>query len=325
MNFRTPLPFKKSAIEISHESPLLCVGSCFAANMGQKLEVAKFSTFVNPFGISYNPVSIAECLSYLIDNQLFTADDIFQQGELWHSFSHHGHFSKMSERETIEGINTTLKLARDFFKTTQKIIITLGSANVFIYKKTDKIVANCHKVPNPEFEKKRLSVEEIVADLENILTRLKNNNPNLEVILSVSPIRHLREGIVENERSKATLILATEQLCKRLDFVHYFPAYEIMMDDLRDYRFYETDMTHPTPQAVDYIWDIFQNTYFSEKTQTLTQHIVRVVTASKHRPFHTQSIDYQNFVKNNISKIEVLEAEFPTLNFEKERRIMLER
>ena len=323
MNFRTPLPLEKSPIEISHESPLLCVGSCFATNMGQKLETAKFSTFINPFGISYNPVSIAECLSYLIDNQLFTAENIFQQGELWHSFSHHGHFSKMSETETLEGINARLTSARYFFKTTQKIIITLGSANVFMYEKTGKIVANCHKVPNQEFEKKRLSVNEIVGDLENILTCLKNKNPDLEVILSVSPIRHLREGIVENQRSKATLILATEQLCKRLDFVHYFPAYEIMMDDLRDYRFYETDMTHPTPQAVDYIWDIFQNTYFSEKTQTLTQRIERIVTASKHRPFHTQSIDYHNFRKNNIAKIEVLEGEFPSLDFEKERRIIL--
>ena len=323
MNFRTPLPFEKSTIEISHESPLLCVGSCFATNIGQKLEAAKFSTFVNPFGISYNPVSIAEYLLYLIDNQLFTVDDIFQQGELWHSFSHHGYFSKMSENETLEGINTTLKSARDFFKTTQKIVITLGSANVFIYKKTGKIVANCHKVPNLEFEKKRLSVDEIVGDLENILTRLKNKKPDLEVILSVSPIRHLREGIVENQRSKATLILATEELCKKLDFVYYFPAYEIMMDDLRDYRFYETDMTHPTPQAVDYIWDIFQNIYFSEKTQTLTQRIERIVTASKHRPFHTQSIDYQNFIKNSIAKIEALEVEFPSLDFKKERRIML--
>ena len=322
MNFRTQLPFEKSLIEISHESPLLCVGSCFAANMGQKLEDAKFLTFINPFGISYNPVSIVECLSYLIDNQLFTKENIFQQGEFWHSFSHHGHFSKMSKSEALECINTTLTSARDFFKTTQKLIITLGSANVFVHQKTGKIVANCHKVPNQEFEKKRLSVEKIVTDFENILTRLKNKKPDLEVILSVSPIRHLREGIVENQRSKATLILATEQLCKRLDFVHYFPAYEIMMDDLRDYRFYETDMTHPTPQAVDYIWDIFQNTYFSEKTQTLTQRIERIVTASKHRPFHTQSIDYQNFVKNNISKIEVLETEFPTLNFEKEKIIL---
>ena len=322
LNFRTPLPFEKSPTEISHELPLLCIGSCFATNIGQKLQDAKFSTFSNPFGISYNPVSISECLSYLIDNQLFVEENIFQQGELWHSFSHHGNFSQMSKTETLKGINDTLSSARFFFKTVQRLTITLGSANVFVYKKTGKIIANCHKVPNQEFEKKRLSVEEITDNLENILTRLKNNNPNLEVILTVSPIRHLREGIIENQRSKATLILATEHLSKKLDFVHYFPAYEIMMDDLRDYRFYETDMTHPTPQAVDYIWEIFQNTYFSEKTQNLTQRVERIVTASKHRPFHVQSIDYQDFIKNNLIKIKAIETEYPNLNFEKERKVM---
>ena len=323
MNFRTLLPLEKSKIDISHSSPLLCVGSCFAENIGQRLENSKFPTFINPFGIAYNPISIAECLSQLIENQLFTTEDIFQQGEFWHSFAHHGHFSKMSPEETLEGINSQLLTARAFFKTTKKIIITLGSANVFIYKKTGKIVANCHKVPNSEFEKKRLDLEGITATIENVLTSLKIKNPELEVILSVSPIRHLREGIMENQRSKATLILASEQLCKRLDFVHYFPAYEIMMDDLRDYRFYGTDMTHPTPQAVDYIWDFFQKTYFSDNTQILTERIERIVSASLHRPFHTQSTDYQNFVKNTLSKIDILESEFPSLNFVKERNRLI--
>jgi GSCFA family len=322
MNFRTTLPFEKSNDTISHLSPLLCVGSCFAENIGQKLENSKFSTFINPFGISYNPVSIAECLSQLIENQLFTKENIFQQGEFWHSFSHHGHFSKMSSEETLTGINAQLLAARVFFKTTKKIIITLGSANVFVHQKTGKIVANCHKVPQQAFEKRRLHLEEITSSLENVLTSLKIQNQELEVILSVSPIRHLREGIVENQRSKATLILASEALCKRLDFVRYFPAYEIMMDDLRDYRFYESDMTHSTSQAVDYIWDFFQKTYFSEKTQLLTQRIESIVTASLHRPFHVQSADYQNFIKNTLSKIDTLKSEFPYLDFDKEENIL---
>jgi hypothetical protein len=322
MNFRTLLPFEKSVTDISHLSSTLCVGSCFAANIGQKLENSKFPTFINPFGISYNPISITDCLSQLIENQLFTKEDIFQQGEFWHSFSHHGHFSKMSPEETLAGINSQILAARAFFKTTKKIIITLGSANIFVHQKTAKIVANCHKVPQQAFEKRKLHLEEITSALENVLISLKIQNPDLEVILSVSPIRHLREGIVENQRSKAALILASEELCKRLDFVHYFPAYEIMMDDLRDYRFYESDMTHPTSQAVDYIWDFFQKMYFSEKTQLLTQRVESIIRASSHRPFYTQSTDYQNFIKNILIKIDALKSEFPYLDFHKEEKIL---
>ncbi len=322
-DFRTVFTFSPLGIEFNHATPVLCIGSCFAENIEKKLKEAKFDTFINPFGIVYNPISIAQTLDFLSSEKTFGQEDIFQQGELWHSFLHHGHFSQLTNFQTLEKMNQTLHEARLFLKKTKKIILTLGSANVFIHKKTDTIVANCHKVPQQNFDKKRLSVEEITTVLQGALQQLKFFLPEIEVILTVSPVRHLRDGFIENQRSKATLLLASEQLCERLDFVHYFPAYELMMDDLRDYRFYEADMIHPNAQAIAYIWQKFQTYFFSKATQTTLHEIEKITIAAQHRPFHSEAESYQVFKNKTMDTMVLLEKKYPFLDFNKERSLFL--
>jgi hypothetical protein len=319
MEFRTPVNIQKFPFSISHQTPTLGIGSCFVENIGQKLESSKFSIFSNPFGIVYNPSSIVETLAYLSGNQGFDEKNIFQQGEFWHSFSHHGSFSKMSKNETLDTIHLSLEKGRIFFKKTNRLIITLGTSSVFTHLESGKIVANCHKVPQQNFGKSFLNPNDIFTQFSDILKKIKSQNADLEVIMTLSPIRHLREGLVENQRSKAILLVAIAELCEKLDFVHYFPAYEIMMDELRDYRFYAQDMTHPTPQSLDFIWEKFQNAFFDSETKDLTNKIERIVKASEHRPFHTQSSDYQFFIKNQLNQIAVLEKENPSLDFSKEK------
>ncbi len=319
-NFRTELNLDVARIDLNHHKSTFCIGSCFAEHIAQRLSDAKFSTFVNPFGIVYNPISMAEQIDFLLCENIFTKEAIFQQGELWHSFMHHGHFSQLNAAETLDKINISLENARFFLKKTNVLILTLGTANVFFHKKTNRIVANCHKVPQQAFEKQRLGINEIVDKLNFSLKELKKSYPHLEVILTVSPIRHLKDGFLENQRSKATLLLAIDELQKTNDFIHYFPAYELLLDDLRDYRFYESDMIHPTQQAVDYIWEKFQSTFFSKETLALLKPIGQIVSAARHRPFHPTSLEYQKFIQHQKQEIARLEQEYPYLDFSKEKK-----
>ena len=280
----------------------------------------KFPALVNPFGIVYNPVSVGQVFEKWLSEDSFREEDLFKNLGLWHSFAHHGRFSHPEKTAALEGINRSLAEARKCLAQANRLIVTLGTANVFVFKKTGDIVANCHKVPGQEFERRRLSISEIVQSLGPVFEKLRERSPSLEIIATVSPVRHLRDGLVENQRSKATLLLALEEICRRLPFVHYFPAYEILLDDLRDYRFYEADMAHPNQLAVDYIWEYFGEAFFDEKTKSLCQRIEQVATAAAHRPFHPQSVEHQNFIKKMMKEMERLEREFPGLDFEEERK-----
>ncbi len=318
--FRTDLTIEQSSFSIQHQNGTLCIGSCFAEHMGQRLIDTKFKTLLNPFGILYNPISIQQTIDYLLSGYFFTENDLFFHQERWHSFYHHGSFSKLDQEKTLQGINEAMEEGRAFLKKCDRLIITLGTANVFVYKKTGEVVANCHKLPNQDFERKRLSINEIVQQLTSVFKQLKNENPELEIITTVSPIRHIRDGLVENQRSKATLLLSLDELCKTLDFVHYFPSYELVVDDLRDYRFYEADMIHPNRTAIDFIWKAFDNTFFDPKTKELNQKIEKIILASKHRPFNKGSEAHQMFVKQQLAKIKLLEDSYTFLSFGKEKK-----
>ena len=245
-SFRTTLLHSPSPTPITHAHQLLLIGSCFTEHIGQKLFERKFNTLINPFGIVYNPHSIAQCINRLsAENQAFEAEMLFENAGLWHSWEHHGYFSHPDKNEALKGLNSAYRVAADHLKKTDFLMLTLGTAEVFELRETHQIVANNHKMPASLFTSRRLSVAEIVETFKNALSNLKQINPSIQVILSVSPVRHLRNGMIENQRSKATLILACEALCSQLDNTHYFPAYELLMDDLRDYRFYTSDMLHP--------------------------------------------------------------------------------
>ncbi len=319
-SFRTVFPPSRSGVSISHTDRTLCIGSCFAEQMGGRLERLKFPTLVNPFGIVFNPISIGKSLGRLLSGEPFGEADLLENQGLWHSFEHHGSFSSPDKSLALHAINQSFSRAKSFLGNTNRLVVTLGTAHVFSLKKTGEVVANCHKVPAAEFERKRLTVDEVAQVLLPVFEKLRQVLPALQIIATVSPVRHLRDGLLENQRSKATLLLALDEIGRQLPFVHYFPAYEILLDDLRDYRFYADDMAHPSSQATDYIWRYFENAFFDEKTSALCGRIERVMTALAHRPFHPQEFEHQNFVNRQTSIIAELSVVFPYLDFEQELR-----
>ncbi len=311
--FRTILSVTKANFDISHQNHIFTMGSCFAENIAQYLQKGRFHLEINPFGILYNPVSIAQGLELLYNESPIAAAELVQQGELWHSFLHHGSFAKLSKTALLEDLQTRLETHRAFAKKTNRIILTLGTANVFVYRDTGNIVANCHKIPNTAFDKRRLSVTECVAVFNSIFQKIKIQYPDTQIIVTVSPVRHIRDGIVENQRSKATLLLAAEQLAQQFSFVHYFPAYEILMDDLRDYRFYNEDMIHPNDTAIAYVWEAFGDSFFSESTKNILREVEALNRLLAHRPLFPETNEYQAFLRKQIEKSDALQAKYPFL------------
>ncbi|MFK8105291.1 MAG: GSCFA domain-containing protein [Saprospiraceae bacterium] len=323
-DFRTPIALQKTSITLTHQDNILCLGSCFAQHMAQRLHALKFSNLSNPFGISYHPLAIVKSLKRLLTNELYRSEELFLHQGLWHSFDHHSHFSGVDRALVLQQINDQFQAAQQFLKQTNRLLITLGTAQVFQHVETGNNVANCHKLPGAAFSKTRLPVATIVTELQAILSELKIQLPALEVVFSVSPIRHLRDGHIENQRSKATLILALDQICERLDFAHYFPAYEILLDDLRDYRFYEADMAHPSDMAISYVWKHFSECYFSATTTTLNQEITALRRAAQHRALHPSSVPHQDFLQQQLSTLVQLQQRFPALNFSEEKKCFLQ-
>jgi len=317
--FRTILPLEKANFTIDYQSPVLGIGSCFTENIGSLLATNKFPTLLNPFGILYNPISIKNSLEILLSKKVYQAADLFFHQDLWRSFDHHGAFATTNQPQALSAINEQLAATRTFLKQTKRLILTFGTANVFIHKSTEKVVANCHKLPNTHFEKRRLTIAEITTALSPVLQQLKTKNPALEIIFTVSPVRHIRDGLLENQRSKATLLLAVEALSKALPFTHYFPAYELVLDDLRDYRFFGKDMIHPNELAINYIWHHFQQTYFSTETMAIFKQIKKIVQASQHRPLHLETTTHQQFVRKQLEKIAAFSKQYPFIKLKIER------
>lgn len=317
MQFRTILRPQKSDVDIDYHHPILTLGSCFAENIGQRLAAMRFNTLCNPFGILYNPISIAKGINLMVTDYTFTQDDIFEYGGLWHSWQHHGRFSHPDKDAILRGVNKELSEAQNFFKKTNRLIITLGSAYVYVKKDTGELVANCHKAPTSFFEKKRLSVEEIINDFSNVINLLKAQKADLQILMTVSPVRYIRDGIIENQKSKGVLLLAVEALCEKFSNVHYFPSYELVMDDLRDYRFYEEDMVHPNKQAIDYIWAFFKKTYCPDNTLNIMTAVEKINAMLQHRPLHPGTEGYQQFADTVAKRLEDLNRKYPFLKFDK--------
>jgi len=321
-SFRTLLLPAPAAFDIFHRNALLLAGSCFTEHIGARLAERKFDALVNPFGIVYNPASIADCLERLLaGNRPFESAELFENQGLWHSWAHHGHFSKPNREQTLEGIQTAYHHAAVFLRRTKYLLITLGTADVFRLRSNGRIVANNHKMPGHLFESQRLSVTEITERLGAVLNQIRVLVPDIQVIVSVSPLRHLRAGAVENQRSKAALVLACEALCRDLPYVTYFPAYEILLDDLRDYRFYAADMIHPSEVAIDYIWQFFSEMFFSKDTKALNERIEKVLAGVRHRAFNPDTEAHRAFVRGQLAAMEGLEKE-KGLDFGAERGLL---
>lgn len=320
MDFRTKVDIPAHIPCISHQDNLLLLGSCFAEHIGERLADAKFKCDINPFGILYNPASILSALQRISDGKPYTAADLFRHNEMFRSFAHHGAFASPGENETLNRINTRLETAHAQLPTINYLMITLGTSWVYRLKATGQVVSNCHKMPSGTFERTRLDVDDIVTSYTIYIEELKAINPTCKWLFTVSPVRHLKDGAHGNQLSKAILLLAIDELCDRYPgHVFYFPAYELVLDELRDYRFYADDMTHPSAVAIEYAWERFADTFFSAETRTIVNECRKIQKSLRHRPLEQASGNYMVFLKQLLSKIEELEDTYPNLNLEKEK------
>jgi hypothetical protein len=320
-HFRSILPPITYPFQLSYADHFLGVGSCFVEEMGQRLRDLKFSIQFNPQGIVFNPASVALSLERMLVPKIYQAEELFQHQGLWHSFDHHGRFSSPSSEDTLHHIYQAQSQGQIQLQKASVLMLTLGSANVWQHLTRERIVSNCHKLPGSMFQRKRLSVAEIVETLSKNIQEILILRPAVNIILTVSPVRYLREGLLENTRSKATLLLAVEQLCQQFDRVHYFPAYELVMDDLRDYRFYAEDLAHPSSLATHYIWDYFKQSFFAPEVLNQLQDLEKLKQASLHRPLRPESASHQQFIAQQLEYIQRLEHKYPEMDFSVEKNI----
>ena len=313
--FRTEIQLPASSFRISHNTPLLFTGSCFTENIGIRLEELLFPVLINPCGIVYNPSSVKRSLELLAGEKIFTEADIDLYNELYFSFDHDTSFSHTEKMSCIKNINSAIEKGSVHLKKASYLLITFGTAWVYFHKGIKRMVANCHKIPAAEFERKLLSVQEIVSDYLSLIESLTKLNPQLKFIFTVSPVRHWKDGAVGNQISKSVLILAIHKLIELLaGKAQYFPAYELLLDDLRDYRFYEEDLLHPAKNAVDYIWDKFSGVYFDKITEEIIKEISLLIAASRHKPFNEGTSAWKAFLENNLKKTETLSKKYPFLD-----------
>lgn len=294
------------------------IGSCFIENMGRLFIENKFNVNLNPFGILYNPLSISQALKALVDKREFTDTDIFEYRGLYHSFMHHGSFSKAEKDECLQGINRAVKEASNYLRSTDVLFITFGTAYVFRSKVEGIVVGNCHKLPPAGFDRYRLSVDDIVNEWEQLIKELREVNPLLQIIFTVSPIRHMRDGAHENQLSKSTLLLATDRICNSAEGMHYFPSYEIVLDELRDYRFYNEDMIHPNTVAIKYIWERLSDTYFDKEVHPVIEEWRKLYQALNHRPISKDSDEYKYFLRQTLLKLKAFNEKYPYICCEDE-------
>ena len=320
MNLQTKITVAAPDFLIDYNSRLMMLGSCFAENMGSKFSYYKFDVDVNPCGIIYNPLSVANVLRLIVEGKQFEKSDLRQVGGKWVSLYHHGAFSSTDPDECLRRINDRLTKATGELRTLDLLVITWGTAWVYRYTRENIVVSNCHKIPSQEFERSRLSVEDIVKEYLVLVGRLREINPGLRILFTVSPIRHWKDGAHGNQLSKATLLLAIDRLREELQHVYYFPAYEIVLDELRDYRFYADDMLHMSGFTVDYIWERFLYSFISPEVLGLMNQIGRVNKGVAHRPFDPQSEEYHRLVKKMLAEIAMISRSYPMIDFSEEKR-----
>ena len=304
MKFRTEVVIPPAPFQISHLNKIMMIGSCFVENISSKMLSTGFSIHVNPFGIVYNPVSIANGLYDLIKCKNYSENELFLHKEIYHSFSHHSRFSGMNKETVLDNINKNMLESSNFLRQSDILIITFGTANVYCLVSSKQVVSNCHKLPAKLFHEERLTVAFIAEQWNLLIQAIRELNPNLKILFTVSPIRHWKDGANENQLNKATLLLAINELIKTNKDCFYFPAYEIMIDDLRDYRFYAEDMIHPNTQAINYIWEKFGDAYFSENTKELIKEWENIQQVFNHKPFNPDSEEYQSFLEKGKKKKE---------------------
>lgn len=318
--FRTIVQIEKPADLISVDSGVLFVGSCFAGNMGQKMVDARCQTMVNPYGVLFNPLSVAAAFDAILENRAVAEDDMVERDGLWHSFMHHGRFSHPDLPTAIKSINEATGSAHRFLQSAEFIVLTFGSAYVYEHKMEHRVVANCHKFPEVDFNRYLLEPEEIVDAWKDLIVRLRVFNPTVKIMFTVSPVRHWRDGAHGNQVSKSVLLLSIDKLVHLFDKVTYFPAYEIVMDELRDYRFYDAAMLHPNQVAIDYIWQRFSQSWLTPEANGYLKEVSKIVLARHHRPSLHPTASYRNFIQQTLEKIFDLSRRYPGARLEEDQK-----
>lgn len=328
-NFRLVLEIPPFSQKINLRDNLMLSGSCFSEHISRHLTASKFTVLENPNGILFNPVSLASSIISYIENKTYQEEELFYFNELWSSWNHHSCFSHPDKQTALKQINASQNAAHLFLQKTDWLILTLGSAFVYEWAKTSSalypekdrntnIVANCHKVPATHFRKRLLSSEEVFTVLDNLRYRLTLFNPNIKTIFTISPVRHTRDGLIENNRSKAVLIQAVHHLVEKFEKNFYFPSYELILDELRDYRFYTEDMVHPNYLAIRYVWERFSDCCIDSSCYPLMKEMERINMALAHRSFNPTSKAHKQFLDDYSAKIKLLMQQYPYLDFSKE-------
>lgn len=322
LKFKLNLEPKRSSYPIQYKDKIFLIGSCFTENIGSKLSTHLFTVYENPHGILFNPVSVAQALQDCMEVKQYHISDLFFHNEVWNSWNHHSRFSGVTQQEALDKINISIQSGHAYLKSANHLVITLGSA--WLYQLTTaaplsqgQTVANNHKAPAQWFSKALLTPTDLLKLLNDLVLSLKQFNSKLKVIFTISPVRHLREGLIENNRSKAVLIQAVHDLIALHDQVDYFPAYEYVIDDLRDYRFYAEDLVHPNYAATQYVWEKLMETYFSEETQQIMKQVAELQLAIQHKPFFKASIAHQEFLHKALQKTNQLLDKYPFLPLQK--------
>lgn len=311
---------------IKHQDKILLLGSCFTEHIGKKLSEAKFSLYQNPHGILYSPISMANSLKACLDGKTYQQEALFLHHEVWHHWDFHSAFSNISREIALEKMNTSIAHANSFLKEADWLFLTTGSAFQYFFLKEEEAfpVGNCHKVPAGKFKKELLSISRITGIVQEVIAQVRAVNPKLKIIFTVSPVRHIRDGLVENSRSKARLLEATHQLLAVVPNSYYFPAYEMLLDVLRDYRFYENDWVHPSALAVNIIWEQFSKYFFTAATDSLLAEIQNIRQACLHKPLFPERKAHQDFVTQTLEKMNALKKRAPYLDFAAEKLLLKE-
>jgi hypothetical protein len=318
MNFRTQIPIPKSNYPLDYDSKIMSLGSCFAVNMAEKLDYFKFHNSCNPVGILFHPLAIQKFVDFVVSEKQFTENDIFYHNERWHCFDVHSDLSTSSKEELLDSLNAIIKATNQQITEVTHLVITYGTSWVYRNIESDSIVANCHKVPQKQFKKELLSVEEIEKSIANTIKLIHSVNPCCNIIFTVSPVRHIKDGFIENQWSKSNAISAIHSVLSaqhsKLN-TEYFPSYEIMMDELRDYRFYAEDMLHPNQVAIDYIWQCFKESAIKENAFAVMDEVERIQKSLSHKPFNPSSESHLKFTSNLREKITILESQYSFMKF----------
>ena len=321
MNLQTKIKFEKQSKNlIDYHSIILLIGSCFSENIGKKLEYFKFQNLQNPFGILFHPKAIETLITKAINKKEYSEKDVFFNNEQWHCFDAHSKLSNTSKEDLIHQLNKQTDLTNQQINKSTHIIITLGTAWVYKHIETNTIVVNCHKIPQKQFKKELLSVDEIYHSLKNIIDLIRSVNINASIIFTVSPVRHLKDGFIENNLSKSHLISAIHQFVNQKSLIvnrqsFYFPSYEIMLDELRDYRFYAEDMIHPNQIAINYIWEKFKTVWISEEAINTMEEVDVIQKGQQHKPFNKNSEAHLKFLKKLQAQEAKLLSQFPHIQF----------